>query len=428
VHYPAAGFFFLPARAWEIGVGALVAVVLHRRSVDLERIASGWWTAVGLALVLGSCVLMSGGGGSFPGQLLLPVLGCVLVVVFGRSDAAVPSRVLSHPATVYIGRISYSLYLWHWPVIVLGRVARDWLGSSLPDAFLLLPMTVLGVASYHLVEVPTRHDRRTPWVVGVALLACLALAFHFHRQPLSTPPTFVRDGVPVLPGAPGGVTILKRTNGDSGRTVVLYGDSHASMWSVTMDEVARETGVDILHLFKVPLVVEEVSPGHPDHAAQQQLLGLLAEEKPRVIVFSARWTVQDLGRIGRTLERLGELGDHLLIMAPQPELAFVDADAGEVVGALLPEGHDPAAPFSLPMSNRGKYTAARDWLRAYVADRPNVHLVEVEDLFVDEDGRVRALDGRTMLYFDNDHVTNDGGRVLKPRVKELLGRLLEPGA
>jgi hypothetical protein len=198
------------------------------------------------------------------------------------------------------------------------------------------------------------------------------------------------------------------------------------MRSVMMDEVAREMGVDLLHLFRWRLVLVEVPPGHYDHAVQRRLLRLLANEKPDVIVFSPRWATQNLDRIGQTLESLAILGDHLVILGPQPELAFVGSDSGEVVRELLPPDHDPAAPFSLPMANRGRYTAARDWLRAYVADRPNVHLVEVEDLFVDDKGGVRVLDGNTLLYFDDDHVTNDGARLLKPRLRELLERLLAP--
>jgi peptidoglycan/LPS O-acetylase OafA/YrhL len=187
---PPWAYFSLPSRAWELGVGGLVAlgVPLWRRLPRAVAELSGW---AGLVLVVGSCTLLSGST-PFPGTAALtPVLGTALVIAAG---CAAPRRgvgaVLGLPPLRSVGRMSYSWYLWHWPVLVLAPAV---LGHPLALPARLVAAAVSGVlaaGTLVLVENPVRSAtplRRSPLrslvlgggltVVGVcAALVALVLA------------------------------------------------------------------------------------------------------------------------------------------------------------------------------------------------------------------------------------------------------------
>ena len=165
-------FFSLPTRAWELGIGALLAVSVTRLARLPARIAAvaGW---LGLAMVALSAFVIQPTT-PFPGTAaLLPTVGSALVILGGISQPAMgPVMVLGVRPLRFLGKISYSLYLWHWPIIVLPAYA---LATELPLAAtvgLALVAIPVGWASQRWVEDPIRHG----WFVGLVPRRNLALA------------------------------------------------------------------------------------------------------------------------------------------------------------------------------------------------------------------------------------------------------------
>ena len=112
---PTAAYYLLPWRAWELGIGALLAlgVAPSLARPVLREAAAG----LGLLLILGAALLITKET-PFPGAAALaPTLGAALVIQAGRGGASAAGRLLSTAIPVWIGRLSYSLYLWHWPII-----------------------------------------------------------------------------------------------------------------------------------------------------------------------------------------------------------------------------------------------------------------------------------------------------------------------
>ncbi|MGO4649107.1 acyltransferase family protein [Nocardia sp. 2YAB30] len=118
-------FFSLPARAWELAAGGMVAlsVVVWSRLPKSVAVAAGW---VGLILIGVACTRL-GGATPYPGTAaLVPVLGAALVIVSGCAEPRFGvCRVLAVPEMRAIGAVSYSWYLWHWPVLVLAPLVLD---------------------------------------------------------------------------------------------------------------------------------------------------------------------------------------------------------------------------------------------------------------------------------------------------------------
>jgi len=183
---PSWAYFSLPSRAWELAAGGLVAlsVPLWRRLPGLPAAVAGWG---GLALIVLACVHL-GDATPYPGNAaLLPVLGTALVIGAG---CAVPrlgvGRALSLPPMRAIGRLSYSWYLWHWPLLILAPalVGHD---LGLPGRLVTVAVSAaLAGLTLKLVENPVRFAAALRdsaarslalggAVTAIAVCACLVL-------------------------------------------------------------------------------------------------------------------------------------------------------------------------------------------------------------------------------------------------------------
>ncbi|WP_243855055.1 acyltransferase family protein [Diaminobutyricimonas sp. TR449] len=179
-------FFSLPSRAWELGIGGLLAFVLagsHRWLQGIPAALLGW---VGLAALLGAAVFYDAGT-VFPGlSALLPVLGTVAVIIGCTSaNRFSPNGLLSLKPMQWFGMISYSLYLVHWPLLVIPQAAVGLGNPLLPIDKALLALVAIPLAHivYTFVENPARRaefwaghkPRRSLAIGGLASVTVLAL-------------------------------------------------------------------------------------------------------------------------------------------------------------------------------------------------------------------------------------------------------------
>ncbi len=180
---PAWAFYSLPTRAWELGLGGLLAasVRAHPRLPDRLVVPLGW---AGLAAILAALVVIAPST-PYPGvAALLPALGTAGVILAGTRPGSV-GGVLANPVLRFLGLISYSLYLVHWPILVLPAAALP-VGESLPLATrvgLALLAVGAGWLSYRFVERPIHRGRRlaarprlTFAAAGLALVLSVAVS------------------------------------------------------------------------------------------------------------------------------------------------------------------------------------------------------------------------------------------------------------
>ena len=163
-HNPTAAYFSSPDRAWELGLGALIAVARAAGVSALPPRFRGPLLGLGLVGIGVSAFVVPDGTGFPAPWALLPVAATVAVIVAGQGgELGRWAIALTNPVSRYLGRISYSLYLWHWPVIlvVAALVPHPW---PLHYAIAVFAMLGLAIASYHFVEAPLRrlHVRTTP--------------------------------------------------------------------------------------------------------------------------------------------------------------------------------------------------------------------------------------------------------------------------
>jgi peptidoglycan/LPS O-acetylase OafA/YrhL len=178
---PSKAFFLLPTRAWEMLAGGLIYV--HQDACNRLARARGWLEPAGLAAILAASLLLTADT-PWPGlAALLPVGGAMLVIL----DSGGRTRLLGGGAIQGIGRWSYSIYLWHWPVVVWlyqSQSGQDgvWIAAGMAASILL------GWLSFRLVEIPARgfvsRFRLAPALAACAamVLAPFAVAAAFHYQ------------------------------------------------------------------------------------------------------------------------------------------------------------------------------------------------------------------------------------------------------
>jgi peptidoglycan/LPS O-acetylase OafA/YrhL len=275
-------FFGLPARAWEFGVGALVAVRIRRFTLLPARFTP-WLAWAGLGMVLGGGFLYTAST-PFPGvAALAPVVGTLALLVAGEAEAAsLVRRGLCSPPMQAFGRLSYSWYLWHWPVLVLASAVLGPLTVWQRLACLVLALALAAVTHF-VVEAPVR---RHGWLKGrPALSICGGLALTLvvalvsegqftaasavtRRSPQREFWLAREDRVETL-DARGCQLDSRRVRelqpcvfGDtaSAKVVVLFGDSHAGQWFPAAERAALANGWRLVTLVKsaCPVIVAPI--------------------------------------------------------------------------------------------------------------------------------------------------------------------------
>ena len=219
--HPTAAFYLPFTRFWELLVGSFLAF----QGKDSLK-GSGW---IGIGLIAAGFILLEPQR-AFPGWwALLPVLGAALLVRAGPG-AWINRRVLANPAMVFVGLISYPLYLWHWPLLTYARIVH---GGEPPVAFrlgLLALSVLLAWLTYEAIEKPIRFSRisrRAVPALATAMSAMLALGV-FAFQARLLPESAANPQLAEISRASGDWGYGKETaiRGDSPRTVLFFGDSH----------------------------------------------------------------------------------------------------------------------------------------------------------------------------------------------------------
>lgn len=249
-----AAFYSPVTRFWEILAGAvLIAIERDGKTGTVARFGHGLSVIGAFLLII--CLVLVSAQTPWPGWLaLLPVVGTLCVIAAGER-AIVNRYVLSHKWLVAIGLISYPLYLWHWPLLVYGRLAY---GDHLPRtarAALIIASVVLAFATYVYIEKPIRfsRNRRRSAARLIPALGAVAVAGLFAATDSITPRLdshYTRTVESALNDrAPGGHFVgggedvaMQRTPGDTLHEILVTGDSHAAQYFPRFDELARRSG------------------------------------------------------------------------------------------------------------------------------------------------------------------------------------------
>lgn len=463
-----AAFFLLPSRAWELGVGGLIAVAAPpvwkvRWLADLLSIA-------GLALILFAVVTFSEAT-AFPGwRALIPTLGAGAILSTGGRSGAIVERLLGTAPMTFIGKISYSLYLWHWPVfaaLVYGS------GASPGKSLLAIVVTfVAATLSWRFVELPFRDRRflatQNSLFAGAAIcsfgaVAAGALFIIGDGFPHPKSLTALVEDPSLNATSPGcsrlnGSDILSNhvcVRGARNRRPVfaLVGDSHGSAIADGFFAAAARRGVAGVQLTsngflplpgRRPLTSREpLVTRRTGNMTEAVIRYLRAHPELRTIYVAAFWQQQVTGESYRDTPQIqvddeydgsgtaynpisfDRALDRLVAMFPDREFVFLDdnpagfdldlqAYARKAYGGQTP-------PIGLP---RAAYQAERmtydSLLANFAARHPNVTYVRLMETLCGADTcPLMGRDGKP-LYRNGDHLSHLGALRLSPTFERVL--------
>ena len=280
-HFPTVAFYELPARAWEFAVGGVLAMLSGSQAPAHSR-----WAAVlgvlGLGTILGTCVLVKGGG-DFPGWIaLFPVSATLALLHAGSlSPRNGMSRMLGSAPMQYLGSRSYAWYLWHWPFLVGVRtfLPEVTVGGKIAAAVAALLAAEL---TFRVVEQPIRENRSLVarsalsmrLAAGATILtvgASSALVLHGDRelsidsafQTVTAASTDIADislKACVSEGPKLEVNTCAFGSPTAQRTVVLFGDSHAVQWVNAMHTAANLEGWRLVTVMRWGCAASDINP------------------------------------------------------------------------------------------------------------------------------------------------------------------------
>ncbi len=426
MHRPASAFYLLPGRAWELLLGGLLACWRRPAAMATPRRAD---VAVGAGLTaIAIATLLYDAATPFPGPAaLLPCLGAVLVIGGGQGGGRLAS-LLGARAPAWLGRVSYSLYLWHWPIIVLARYGR---GPDLSLGFrliLLIATVALAGLSHAAIERPFITRRLLPGRRGMmTAAACATLATVALAQVLDLagrgwlPLTHLPPAVMTLaegsfdrlegecPAPSPGADPLPYPCRFGARgvdpTVAIWGNSYARMWipALTHDAEAHGASGVALVLSKCPPLLGFDAKGLPGCLAfnRDARAFLATHTSLRTVVLGADWFLydRDLGRLDATLDALGAAGIRVFLLLAPPQ---ADYPVPRTLAIAALRGETPPPPPTVAHAREtqristGLIAAAAARHGATVLD-PATRLCEGETCPVVRDGHP--------LFYDAGHLT-----------------------
>jgi peptidoglycan/LPS O-acetylase OafA/YrhL len=466
--YPMNVFYLLPERAWELGVGVALAVMeLTRRPVSWPKPLVHLAGLCGLALLLAPMFLLNAKS-AFPGPAALPsVLGAALMIAFPGSW--INQQILSLPPLVFIGKISYSWYLWHWPLLSFLRVASE---DQLPPMAALLAVALslaAAVLSYYLIEQPLRRSTRPagPLLIRYAMVSLLVLSlctgvWLSHGIPQRFPELAEIERAAEVPTTDPCLTAHAKLNlkppcydaSDPRPSVALWGDSHSAALAPGLRSIANAQGYAFVQLGQsgcLPLTgAANRRPNSPLGAQRcmefnrRSLRLLQADHRVRIVVLAGRWmdsfrpkeeevwlvtgsghpkevptpdTEKTLFKrfLVTSVQDLQAAGKQVVVLEDVPNFNFdpllrirTTHIATRRVLATWMGSLDASDPGSGPADNSVSMAIANTQLRAALDVIGVVPLIDLKPEFCSTGNQCAYRDGDRLFYFDSQHLTEDG--------------------
>ncbi len=463
-------FFLFPTRAWEFLAGGLLA--LGARSGPSKLTTANAAGGLGLVLIAGSVALLDEVA-PFPGLTAVPAcLGAVLVLWSGTGRTPAATAILRTPPAVGVGLISYAFYLWHWPALTFAREFAQRDLTPVETIGLIALSAGLAVATWRFVEQPWRRRTVTrpgrslaltlsPLLIFVALGAAV---FATHGLPARLSPAALqaaniekvdvnlrRDECFVaLKPAPVTGCRFGAASDAKDYDVLVWGDSHADAatpgvvdWAKARGWSVREAAVGgCAALVDAKIMAPKAGELKGCQASTRQTIAeIAANPKLKLIVLALRWplyngdrpryagnsppiTMLDARAQGdrvypldeallRTLDAIAATGTkaRVVLLGPVPELTFSPPQCVAMARHLgRAEGSCWAAPATLPLI-RTKGAEAK--ITTALAAWPGVKVFYPAHQLCTEVSCVTQLN-RRLIYFDNDHLSASGARMLVP--------------
>ena len=456
--HPKSMFFLLPGRAWELLVGSITSYAVHRGfrlKPSLAPFAA--WAGLGMIIVPAFTLAK---GVAWPGlPALLPTIGAALLIA-GNATPNAAARLLALPPVRFVGLISYSLYLWHWPALVFVKLHRYPAAASGGDIALAVAAAVaLAALTWRFVEQPFRYRAGTEprrnklffagitgaWVcvAGISFAALWTGGFEelfYRRLPESAlvvkrrPPvdSFRRYSASSKLDQGG----VKLNCGDRPPRIVVIGSSHGMMLGSLFESLSTA------HQVPLAIFTQDGTPGlfagdnthvivrgktnQEKRRRDEVVKRFIAEWKPACVVITGRWDSETTSSWATEPEDsfaqfqqafLGTvrwLTNHTAKVVVVGQVPLLPLPNDDITRDILVRYRRDG--FRLPrFVERPEDAARRHGASAFFAtlNHAGLEIIEAEGGFLHPDGSIRYYNDQVVLYQDDDHLNRFGALEIK---------------
>jgi peptidoglycan/LPS O-acetylase OafA/YrhL len=438
-------YYSIIARAGELLLGALLAVSPNRDALLTPKRAQ-IISLLGLLLIFSSILLIDEGS-RFPGlHAFWPCLGAVLLIWSGSYQGSIGARLLSIRPMVFIGLISYSLYLWHWPLLAFTRYMRYEISTLMGLGFVLASIC-LAYLSWKYVEQPFRRKNpskklrtiKNAFALTALTTMMIAIASHYDLvsiQSFDEERYQSAQKTIVFPSLRNGWCHIDSEDGfnrpfeqrylncqygsvSANSRALLWGDSHAAGYAPFLDDLGKELGFNIVEMstsaceptlapipnnkwrFQVPIC----------NGFRAEAIKNIKNDEYDFVFIAARWEEYSENMEGSIQEAISFAAQHskgVFVFAQVPRF---DLNIGDcyVRGKMLPlsNGCDEGDTYEVAAD----VSRANEYLQTIIEKIPNAQIVDVGELICNN-GSCNPFIEKKPAYFDENHLNIEGSRAL----------------
>lgn len=425
-------FYLMPTRAWQFAAGALAWLLAQNIRPSLAQAKSASW--LGLALLVFSLAVISATSLYPSGWALLPTAASMALLWAGSASHPPPAMApLCSAPMQTIGRLSYSWYLWHWPILVVGQQILP-IHGHLGNTVLALGLSMLAaIATHHLIETPIRFGRpaqlRHGWQIGLALCLMVLLNSQMLRWHTDARDALARSSDTLVARAVVDVPVIYQHGcddwyhsdvlkpciygkEDAPKTALLLGDSIGAQWFPALTTMLDPEQWRIVVLTKsscpmvdAPFFYSRIGRDYTECSTWRNRAIAWLQKNPVQRVFvggtaSSDFTPEQWEQgTRRILNQLAPHTEAIYVIEANPTLAFDGPGCLRQRSAEQCQG----IPASQP-----RYPEVARYLQQAIAQQPKAHWLETGS-FVCPDDRCQALrniNGKeTVIFRDSQHLT-----------------------
>jgi peptidoglycan/LPS O-acetylase OafA/YrhL len=453
-HYPSASFFLLPTRAWELLMGGLVCFMPQSYRAKPWFLEGASWISISAIL---ACAWCYSSKTPFPGiSALVPCTAAAVLIHVNSMAPSTTAVLLASKPMIFLGLISYSLYLWHWPIFAFWRT---WFGEPEYTASLVLLSisVVAAVASWRFIETPFRRPKRsfqnslyykTAMLSSIVVIAVAAFIFTkgglIGRYSASDMLLF-ENALPQVPRC----SLEKAERGDFPRIgandanspkVLVWGDSHLQSLANVIGDSLANANINAAYAAHegFPPLLEVWCVGRPRDQIlrwNRAVMQFIQTQRVSEVVLVARWTIYMEGRangdksmlvvdsesearrenfaeeamarsLDRTVKALQELGVRVWVVRQVPEQEG-DPAKSILKGRILKAKEVSGTSLAWNVEHHRK---ANQIINQMAKSR--VRLLDTWHYCFDEKENSIIFDGVRTLYKDDNHLSSHGAQYL----------------
>lgn len=489
-HYIDGNFYLLPTRMWELIGGALLALSVNSKIIsgitNLTDRQNSVLLLIASVILIAPIVLFTEKTRHPSLLTVAPVLGTMILILCARPSNLI-TRVLANAFFVNIGKWSYSLYLWHFPIFAFARIHNESI-SDLKKVFFILVSILLSAISYRLIEQPFRNSKqlKTSLFIKIILAWFIALCLIFgwiytskgvpeRLGPLQTIFTaanlipVMKDGVNCHQRPSDSACVFLSENSDT--MIINVGDSHSNAQAYSLKNLADKYDFGYMQLSEdaCPLVKDAI--GFRDstrinncHApSQEKRLAKINQFNNSIIIYNGRFPYYLSketfdNKIGG--KEIGPLSWMSPSLNGEHDIEFVQAKVKETITDLLSQGHRvviiypvPEAAWDIPklinqnlsshpVGSRLDAFESLEIITPYsvylersqlsfqmfdsITDHPNLIRIYPSDLLCDENNdKCYTHNSEHIYYQDDDHLSPYGAQLVTDNIEQKLSDLVK---